>query len=720
VDWAHIRQMRPSSYLRLLITALIPSGVLAQRPIDTQPGTVTIVRDDWGVPHVFAEREQDGFYGYGYALAEDRLENVLRRYLAAESRLASVYGVDSVEKDFWRLRFMHLEVARRSFAQMPPQLRRNYTSFVAGIGRYIKDHPQGAPAWAPALDATLPIAWNRGWLFDWSEAIDKCVKSGAPVAPELTTAITDDTRPLPASNAWAVAPGRSADNAAILVGDSHSSFTGNGEMYEVGIEAGALKVSGTSGLGLPWIIVGHNRNLAWTTTNRSYDVSDCYEIEVDSSNPRRYRYNGQWRAITARTFTVPVKNSQPVTRTFEYITHNGVLSPLIARKGNKAWVISNPYATEITRFDEQMYKELLATNLDQLIAAERMNERWPTNLMVAESHGNTYYLRAGRIPKRPPGFEWSGAVQGTSAASEWKGIFSVDELVQIRNPATGYMQNNNVSPDVMFEGSPLTSDKYPADVFSDRPRNNNFRGQRAVDLLSRTFNASAQDMQRILFDEKWEQADLLTEALRRALNRQSSTVAAQSPEWRAFAQRLTSFDGFAHKESVAALGYLYWRRALSENQAANRAIVSAAFRDSLPAEQFDSVMVSALTRAMALLRMDFKSTDLAFGDVFRTGRGGKSWPLGGFVGTMRAMQYTPPDSTGKQWVYSGQRQPTIVIFSNPIQSFTQLNFGESGREGSPHYSDQSQLMSEKRMKSTYFDRADLLRHEESRIVLRIE
>ncbi|MFL5489372.1 MAG: penicillin acylase family protein [Gemmatimonadaceae bacterium] len=694
--------------------------LVAQAPIVRAPSRVTIVRDDWGVPHIFAAREQDAYYGFGYAIAEDRLESVLRRYLAAQGRLASVFGADSLEKDLWRLRLMHLEVARKSFAALDAHPQRDYRMFVDGIARYVADHPGETPTWAPELEPALPIAWNRAWLFDWGEAIEKCRQSGAPIEPELRVAVADDEAPLPASNAWALAPWRSADNAAILVGDSHSSFTGNGEMYEVHLDAGDVKVSGTSGVGLPWVIVGHTRYLAWTTTNRSYDVSDCYEIDVDSANPRRYRYDGVWRTMTVRSVTIPVKNAAPVTKAFEYTSHNGVLSPVIARKTGKAWVISSPYATDVTRFDEQKYRELTARNLDELIAAERMNQMWPTNVMVAESAGNIFYLRAGRVPVRPEGFDWSRAVPGNSSASAWKGIYPIDALVQIRNPVSGYMQNNNVSPDVMFEGSPLTPNRYPADVFSDRAGNNNFRGKRAIELLSRTFSASAGDMMRILFDEKWDQAGLWTEALRRALNRHSQTLAKQPLAWRAFAERLASFDGYANKESVAALSYLYWRRALSEDQAANRAMVAATFRDSVPGAQFDSVMTTAVGRAITLLKNDFGSTDLAFGDVFRTGRGGKSWPLGGFVGTMRAMQYSPPDTNGKQWVYSGQRQPMIVIFSDPIQSFTQLNFGESDRPTSPHYSDQSALMSEKRMKSTYFNESDLLKHEESRLVLLVK
>ena len=701
----------------IAVATIVASSAGAQASIDRTPGRATILRDDWGVPHIYAAREEDGYYGLGYATAEDRVENLLRRYLGASGRLASVFGADSLEKDFWRLRWMHLEAARNSLRRMSPQLRRNYTSYVDGIARYLADHPAEKPDWAPDLDPVLPIAWNRGWLFDWSEAIDKCAKSGAPISAGLRLAAAQTGRPLTASNAWAVSPRRSADNAAILVGDSHSTFTGNGEMFEFHMDAGALKITGTSGLGNPWAIVGHTRYVAWTTTNRSYDVSDCYEVDVDSLSPRRYRFDGKWREMTVRVVTVPVKKSASVTRTFEYTSHNGVLAPVVARRGNKAWVIASPYALSSPAFDEQMYRRSKARNLEQLIAAERMNQMWPTNVMVAESRGNIYYLRAGRIPRRPAGADWSRAVAGNSSATSWRGIYALDELVQMRNPSTGYMQNNNVSPDVMFPGSPLTSDRYPPDVFSDRTGNTNFRGQRAIELLSRTAAATLQDMADILFDEKWERVELWKAALRGALTRQSAFAAAQTAEWRAFAESLLDFDGLVRKESVPALRHLYWRRALSETPSLNGEMVAMVFRDSAPGQRYDSVLTGAIGRAMTLLKADFGSVDRAFGDVHRTGRGGASFPLGGFVGTMRAMQYTNPDSSGLKWVYSGQRQPLIVMFTKPVRSWSQLNFGQSGRSSSPHFSDQARLMSEKRLKSTYFEESELLKHVESRRVL---
>jgi acyl-homoserine lactone acylase PvdQ len=289
--------------------------------------------------------------------------------------------------------------------------------------------------------------------------------------------------------------------------------------------------------------------------------------------------------------------------------------------------------------------------------------------------------------------------------------------VQIENPATGYMQNNNVSPDMMFDGSPLTADRYAPEVYGEPPGTTNFRGRRAIALLSSMFDATADDMMSVLFDEKWEGADAFTTALRGALQRRAASMSTQSETFRRIADRLARFDGVADQHSMAALDYLYWRRALSENVAANRELVRLTLQDSVPGPAYDSVLVAAIPRAMELLHQDFGSLDRTFGDVFRAGRGGVSLPMGGFVGTMRAMVYGPADSAGQHWVHSGQRQPLVVVFTNPIQSFSALNFGESNDPASPHFADQSRLMSEKRLKPTYFYESELLRHVSARYTI---
>src|SRR6185436_17321893 len=141
-------------------------------------------------------------------------------------------------------------------------------------------------------------------------------------------------------------------------------------------------------------------------------------------------------------------------------------------------------------FDEQMYKQQLARNIDEFLVVHRTLEMWATNFMIGDAGGNALYIRTGRIPVRPSGYDWSRPVPGNTSATAWKGIYPIEDLVQLRNPEPGYMQNNNLSPDMMFEGSPLRAERYAPLVYHDRPGRTNLRGIRANDLLSRTYSAT--------------------------------------------------------------------------------------------------------------------------------------------------------------------------------------------------------------------------------------
>jgi len=121
-------------------------------------GTVTVYRDDWGVPHVYASREEDGFYGLGYAQAEDRLEGILRRYLEVRGESASAFGSQAVQTDLRSLQWMYAEQAKLGFERFDPQMQKNYRYFIKGVERYMREHPKEVPVWAPPLDPSLPVA----------------------------------------------------------------------------------------------------------------------------------------------------------------------------------------------------------------------------------------------------------------------------------------------------------------------------------------------------------------------------------------------------------------------------------------------------------------------------------------------------------------------------------------------------------------------------------
>jgi acyl-homoserine lactone acylase PvdQ len=704
----------------------------------TPSAEVEILRDDWGVAHVYAQSENGAYYGWGYAMAEDRLESVLRHYL---------WGIGSIEKllrsgleqpAFWLTgdpvqseielrRWRPLEAARTGVGRLSPQLRRNYEQFIAGLQAYMDEHPDQVPEWAPALEPALPIAYFRSWqLAVWGEQGSQECRAALAALREATAAAQDDvSMDEPSSNAWVLMPWRTAEDSLIHLTDPHTPFDGLGEMYEIRLHGGDMHAAGISLIGLPWIVFGHTDHVALGATNGQADAADCYEVKVDPAKPTRYRFDDDWRTVDSRevVLSVSAEDGSEIRHVYESTRHNGLESPVVGRHENRAFVASTPYVDRAGLQDEQLYRQMRARSVEELIEAQRMTEMLPINFMAGDVAGNALYVRTGRIPVRPSGYDWSRPVPGNTSETEWRGVHPFEELIWLQNPSQGYMQNNNVAPDRMMEGSPLTSDRYPSYLFNLEPGFSNTRGDRAVELLSKTLYATAEDAIEIALDETWPGTEPWLRALATALAEHPQKVTSRGPAFRRFTDRLLHFDGVSRKESTAALQYSAWRQALASLPGLEPPDVSALAdtvdaNQSLSAEQ-QRALIEAVDAAMADLQQRWGRTDLRFGDVLRIGREGQDWPVGGgriYAGDreIRSLRsnhaFLGSGAGGRLFADTGQVHTLVTILSRPVRSFSGVPFGVSGRPNSPHFSDQARLASERRLKPTYFNRSELEGH----------
>lgn len=703
-----------------------------------QSGRVTIYRDTWGVPHIYADREPDGFYGLGYAQAHDQLELQLRFFLQARGEEAAAFGSAFLATDIQARLWRHAEEARAGFARMSPALQANYRAYVAGIQRYMRDHPAEVPAWAPRLEAWDPVALSRWllWLaYQAGEGLNNCRAGGVQLAEAAGTAL--DRARDNASNEWILAPWRTAMNAMVVLSDPHGGVDGS-FVYEFRLHAGEFESAGFGMGAMP--LLTHTRHLSWGMTTGAPDVADCYEIALEPGRPRQFRFDGALRTMETRRVSIAVKDSATVTRTFEYTRHNGVLSPVVARADGKAWVVSTSYMHDAGLFDEEVYRMNRARNVAELKDAMRLLGMFPQNIMAGDRHGASFYLRAGKTPRRPAGYNWNRPVPGNTSATAWLGIHPLEDLVQLETPAAGYMQNNNISPDVMLHGSPLTADRYPGYIYHDRAGRNNSRARRAVEALSGAFAFTVDDAVDLALDEKWMDTDSWQALLRRALNHDPPATRNLPAPARGVAAAILGFDGHARAGSAAALQFWYWRDLLRGGVAG----VTVRTPDSLPAsgplsDDAARALVSAVARVADTLAAMPGGLARTLGDEFRIGRGATTFPIGGVSAapadlrrceglasldlvcsmTLRAFTAGAPDSTGHRLVYLGSRLLRLVAFTEPLQSFTLHNFGQSQRPDSPFRMDQARLSSERRLKPVLFDKADLLRHATSELTLDI-
>jgi acyl-homoserine-lactone acylase len=666
---------------RLLCLTLVPAALCAAAE------KVEILRDDFGVPHIFAATPAGAAFGSGYAQAEDRLEEMLRNYRKAAGTMAEVFGESYLEHDYRQRLWRHREVAEKNYGALSPESRAMCEAFIAGVARYMREHPREVPPWAPKLEPWFLPMLGRYIIWGWMQS-----EVGAVL---LRAGIKPDPEAYRGSNEWLLAPARTAAHAPVALIDPHLSWYGEFRFYEIRLYAGKRAMSGAAVLGLPFPSLGHSRWASVAMTTGGPDTSDVFEEEIADG---KYRFRDQWKPLEVRHEHIGVKTGDTVADR-EYTIEATGHGPIVAHKDGKAYSAAIPYANEF-RLLEQMWRMMNARDLAEMKSALGMLELMPQNIMVGTVGGDIYYLRNGRVPIRPKGCDPSKPMPGAGAC-EWQGIHPLTDLIQVENPPSGYLENCNVAPEWLFKGSPFTPDKFQDRpyLYNARPGPPHQRAAEVLELLDPARGVTLEQAQAIAFSTVVYQAETWQDRVRRA-----------APEGGGFVRLILDWNRRADADSRGALAFYLFKTALG---AAGKATEPAA-------SVTDDQIREALRKAEAQLTAEF-APNAVFGTFFRAGRQGaaRTYPVGG--GTLtdagmampRAVSY---EKHGQEMLgHGGQTATQLVILTRPPKSFMAIPLGESDHPDSPHFDDQAgKLFSPSRMKPTYFlDRKELLKHLES-------
>ena len=709
----------------MLCAACAPMAVKQTPPSTNLPGSgadagkTIVYRDTYGIPHIYAPTVEAGLYAQGWAQAQDRPTQLLMNLKIAMGELTDISGEDGLSTSLAARMFGHMRNAEGAVAAMNRQERRRITAFANGISDFYRANPDDLPAWwnHGAVTPAMVDAFGRAFLYNWSidEAMGDLMRGG--VRPDFIT----EQR---GSNQWAVSPSRSASGHAILLIDPHLSWWGPSRFWEMRIHAGELQGSGVGLAGSPYIGLGHNADVAWAMTTGGPDTADVYQLTLDSVDGTRYAYDGEWRELTRHSeeFRFPDGSSRRFT--WES-SHHG---PIIARDGDRAYAARIAYDASTNR-NRAWEAFNFATDYRGAMDACATLSLFPQNVMVADTSGNIYYQRTGRVPVRDTAYDWSKPVDGSTSATEWQGFHPASDHLQVLNPDHGYMQNCNIPPDAMMPDSPFSLDAQPDYLFSSAAHGPSFdgwtnqRGARAIELLSQDDSVTIEEALAYA-------VDVAPFGLRRWLD----ILVQAGPEPSEAFTTLSAWDGRLERTSSGALVYYYWRSALHDHPLGTdiRAEVDDHYAIveqrpphaiELTPEQSNAVL-EAWHTALARLEDHFGGQQAVWGDVFRVGRDELSWPVGGGGGdhlgltTLRSMGYAEADENNQRQGNRGQTSTQVVVLSKPIQSWLYLPVGQSDRPESPHYRDQAAtVFSERTLKASWWLPEDLAGHIESRTEL---
>lgn len=421
-------------------------------------GTVEILRDRYGVPQVFASNERDLFFGQGYVHAQDRFFQMEIGRRAGHGRVSELLGESALELDRLSrtIGFSRISASEKS---PPPEALQALEAYSAGVNAFLTNEPlppellllRHVPEpWRPADTAawSVVMAWSLSATWE-AKLLHAAGEEGALDKEALHPLIDPGLGSSAGSNAWAVAPARSASGSAMIAGDPHLLLGIPSLWYEIGLYGGPYSVVGASLPGSPGVVIGHNENVAWSITAAMTDVQDLYVERFEKGDTQLYEHAGAWRKAEVREEEIPVRGRRdPVVHQVRTTLHGPIVSDSLGGDQGLAlrWTIPEPVrlvAAGLAVNRARQGEELLAALQD-----------WKTpnqNFVYAEKMGGIGWALAGSVPLRA--YEVEDPVPGWSGEYEWESLVPFEDLPRCRDPEEGLIVSANEAPDAPIPGS---------------------------------------------------------------------------------------------------------------------------------------------------------------------------------------------------------------------------------------------------------------------------
>jgi acyl-homoserine-lactone acylase len=694
----------------LVLLVVVGVGLAVWEPLIATPGTapptraydVKIARSEFGVPHIFGKTDADVAYGVAYAHAEDDFATIQDVLAMTRGRLGAINGADGAKTDY----VLHLLGARatvdRDYMKQPADVRALLDAYAAGLNRFAARHPGEVKLRGlfplDGKDVTVGFVLRSPFFFGLDGVLGALAGDKAPT-PDTAGPAPDAPNSSPVgangsengSNAFVIAPRRSADGATRLVSNSHQPWRGGVAWYELVVHSQAgWHFAGATFPGAPYPLMGHNRTLGWTNTVNRPDLIDVYKLVLNDDGTQ-YRYDGQWRPIEARRVWLPVKLwgplVLPVPRTVERSVHGPVI-----RNANGAFALRYGGADQL-KMVEAYYRLNRARSLPEWERALAMQGIPGTNFLYADARGNIAHYYNASFLNRKPGYDYAGVLPGDTSRALAPGTVPWASVPRLVNPASGFLQNANNTPfQAAGEGSEMNPAQWPKLLGIETDTTN--RGTRALELLAADGSITRAELEAIKYD---------TGVTKRGwAGRWFADLAAVDPggdktiaDAKALLQRWDwNFDGRGPADTLAAMvlrtGNAWHYRRLPKTS---------------PRE--------ALDVAAKHLIKHFGRLDVPLGQAMRLRQGEVDLPLDGGPDVLRALALWDEADDGRLVARHGD---SFVMFmewdrQGRVRSESIQPFGAATtRPESKHYTDQAPLFAAKRLKPARFDPRELAGH----------
>jgi acyl-homoserine lactone acylase PvdQ len=691
---------------------------------EQQAQNVTIIRDDWGIPHVYGKSDADAVFGMIYAQAEDDFNRVETNFINGMGRLAEAEGEDQVYRDLRMKLFVDSDSMKAKYQSSPEWLKTLMNAWADGLNYYLYKHPRVKPRVIQHFEPWMALTFTEGSIGADIEQVNLRnlqafygPQAGDSVAAAPASDGEGDGEQEPSgSNGFAIAPSNTLSHHAILWINPHTSFFFRAEV-QVASDSG-LDAYGAVTWGQFFVYQGFNSRVGWMHTSSGVDAIDEYAEAVTKRGAGYvYRYGKEERPVITSVITVPYKTSSGMEeKTFTvYRTHHGP----IVRAENGKW-ISVRLMQEPVKALIQSFTRTKARSYQEFRQTMELHTNSSNNTVFADADGDIAYFHANFIPRRDPRFDWTKPVDGSNPATEWKGVLSIDETPGLLNPASGWLYNTNNSPwSAAGPSSPKQKD-FPAYVESGTE---NARALHAIRVLSNKKDFTPASVIAAAFDPYLTAFEVLLPGLRKAYDQ----TPASNPLKAKLSEQIDSLRHWDLKWGVSSVPTslaVFWGDALS------RAVGPDARKAGMPVDTFivrratAQQELEALAAASDKLQQDFGSWKTPWGEINRFQRltgdivqpfndSGPSIPVEftsarwGSLASFGARAYP---NTKKWYGTSGNSYLAVVEFGDSVRARAVTAGGESGDPRSPHFDDQAVRYSTGDLRDVYFYRSQLQGH----------
>ena len=706
----------------IVLASCSPKELTEQERWEQHAENTEIIRDDFGVPHIYGKTDADAVFGLLYAQAEDDFNRVERNYIWAIGRLAEVEGEKSLYSDLRARLYMTKEEAKENFKNSPEWLQKLCIAFADGLNYYLAKNPQVKPKLITHFEPWMAMYFSEGSIGGDIERVstrkikdfyDKDNKM-AIVDDGLIRLKDDEPR---GSNGFAIAGSKTKSGKAMLLINPHTSFFFRGEVHMVSEEG--LNAYGAVTWGQFFVYQGFNEKTGWMHTSTGTDIIDEFEETiVKDGSKTSYKYGEENRPMDSIKVNLKFKSGDGFKEKsfMTYRTHHG---PITHANGEK-WVTTALMWSPIKAL-EQSFTRTKKSNHKEFYEMMDIRTNSSNNTVYADADGAIANYHGNFIPKRNEKFDYTKPVDGSNPLTDWQGLHPLEDNILVLNPPNGWIQNCNSTPFTSaLEYSPKKED-YPAYMHSFPE---NYRGIHAIPLLTKASDLTLDSLIDLAYDPYLPGAEVLINGLLDATKK----APVNTKEARAAIALLKKWDFKVSESSVGmtlAQFYIntYYQSGKIPRMVGNKRISRLGRFEYMSKTASPKERLAIFQQSLEKLNADFGSWKTAWGAFNRYQRNdGKieqdfndakpSLPVGmasSSWGALASFGTRFGKNTKRQYGTAGNSFVAVVEFGDKVKAKSMLAGGQSGDVNSPHFADQSERYANKQFKEVAFYKEDVLK-----------